>query len=269
MRHFILALTVLAAFASCQPVKSPHSEPNNQLSFLSATAYTQQSAEYRAVCLQTYQLAGRALTEKIADYNSDSLKPAVVLDLDETVLDNSPYTAWQIANNKPYTTETWQKWTAMGKAKAVPGSKKFLKLADSLDVTIFYLSNRRVNRLEPTVKNMKDLGMPQSEPDHFYLKSSTSDKQPRRDSIMNQGYDILLFCGDNLGDFGSEWDHGTTAQRNETVMNSSSRFGTEFFIFPNPMYGKWDAALLDYNRDTSEAAKNQMRVDKLEKVEIY
>ena len=223
-----------------------------------ATLYTQQAAEYDALCYQAYELASIQLVKAL---EANPEKPAVVLDLDETVLDNSPYTAWQVVNDKPYSPETWAKWVQLAEAEPIPGVTDFLHLADSLGVTLFYISNRDQEAdLTATQKNMKAYGLPQLEDEHFYLKTTTSDKTERRKAVTDLGYNILLFIGDNLGDYDHIWDKPTlNSDRKQLVKVHDSEMGVKYIALPNTLYGTWEGAVYSYNRSLSETQKDSAR----------
>lgn len=241
-----------------------------------ATLFVQTAAEYRALCYQAYSLAEQRLHEHLhaweADHGARSGRPtgagkagpAIVTDLDETVLDNSAYTAWQIENEKPYTPETWAEWTALAQAPLVPGAADFLHLADSLGVQIFYVSNRKQNERPATISNMAELGLPQLDTTHFFLKTTTSDKTERREKIEALGYDVLLYLGDNLGDFDARWDKQPAAVRAERADAARADFGSRFIVFPNPLYGSWEGALYGYDWGLSMAQRNAARREALQ-----
>jgi 5'-nucleotidase (lipoprotein e(P4) family) len=258
-RAVLLFLT--AALAGCQtsPQNTPSAADETSQEYLEAAVlFVQTAAEYRALCYQAYN-AGERQLRAIADTASTTENLAVVLDLDETVLDNSPYTAWQIEANLPYSKETWAQWTDQAAADLVPGVQRFLNVADSLGFGIFYISNRDTSALNATWKNMGIYGLPQIEPDHFYLKSTTSDKTERRDAVRDRGYEIVLFAGDNLGDYDARWDKAATADRNAAADAARDDFGTKFLMLPGPLYGSWLASLYNYNWSLTEAQRDSLR----------
>lgn len=238
-------------------VQEPVIQANHQEYLVGATLFTQHSGEFMALCYQAYEMAGEKLRSKL---DSQVVKPAVILDLDETVLDNSPYTAWQIKTNNAYSDETWELWTDQANAEPIPGAVEFLQLADSLGVTLFYVSNRlRVNALHSTIENMRNLNIPQADEKHLYLKTTTSDKTARRDSILAEGYTILLYIGDNLGDFSAYWDKKSNADRNEEVVKQEAKFGNDYIILPNAIYGTWEAASYNFDRSLTEQQADSAR----------
>jgi 5'-nucleotidase (lipoprotein e(P4) family) len=250
---------------SCRKLK--HDLPDQRLDhgttqeyLVGGTLWTQNSAEWRALCYQAYGWAERRLEEELVELASSPVgEMAIVTDLDETVLDNSAYMAWQIEQDVPYNPETWAHWTALAEAPAVPGARRFLRLADSLGVTIFYVSNRKVEEREATMRNMEALGLPQVDTAHFLLKTSTSDKTERRERIEAMGYEVLLYLGDNLGDFDGRWDKQSTAVRAEEADAARDAFGDRWIVFPNPLYGTWEGAIYGYDWGLSPEQRDSAR----------
>lgn len=264
MKNYIIAIALAGILSACSSVSEPTitSEKHvpSQEHIVNATLFTQQAAEYRALCYQAYNLASMKLVEALKE---NPTNPAVLLDLDETVLDNSPYFGWQIKQDKPFTPATWSQWVAKGEADAIPGVTDFLHLADSLDVSLFYVSNRDTSGLMPTMKNMQVLGMPQTEKDHYLLKSTTSDKSERRQAILDKGHTILLFIGDNLGDYQSIWDKPTPNDKRKSLVDEHHlEMGNNFIVLPNALYGTWLASVynFDYNQSDSLLYKERIEV---------
>lgn len=227
-----------------------------------AVLFVQQAAEYRALCYQSYQVAADRLREIL---QADSVKrPAVVLDLDETVLDNSPYAGWQVKNRAPYSRETWQRWVQMAGAEAVPGALPFLRLADSLGVRLYYITNRREVGRQATLQNLRALGVPQADSSHLLMRTSTSNKTPRRERVEQQGYAPVLLIGDNLGDFMHIWDDVPREQRWAAVEEKRRLFGRRFILLPNPVYGEWEGATYGYRFDRSPQKLDSLRRAALE-----
>ena len=81
---------------------------NEQL--VMATLWMQTSAEYRALCHQSFNLAKMNLDTFLSTY-SGSKPVSVIVDADETVIDNSTYEAWLIGNNFGYSSKTWVPWS--------------------------------------------------------------------------------------------------------------------------------------------------------------
>lgn len=222
-----------------------------------AVLYVQQAAEYEALCRQAYQVAQDRLA---LAFDKDSLEnPAVILDLDETVLDNSPYAAWQVQHNRPYDPKSWQGWVELAQAEAVPGSPQFLSAADRSGVTIFYLTNRHEAGRDATLENLRKLELPQADSSQLLMRSTMSNKAPRRNAIRERGYEAFLYIGDNLGDFKQLWDDLPGKDRKAQVKKYERSLGRRFILLPNPVYGEWLKALYQHRRGMTEEAKDSAR----------
>lgn len=206
-----------------------------------ATNWYQTSGEARALYLQGYNIATQRLKEYL---KTPHTKPySIVLDLDETVLDNSPYQAENIILGRGYDSKSWDEWVNMKKAKAVPGAKEFLQFADKNGVKIYYISDRTESQLEATIENLRAEGIPVQANDSVLLKNKDdkSGKVNRREYVKNHTQLIMLF-GDNLSDF-DLFSSKSIDERNAKVEELSKEFGDRFVIFPNPLYGAFETAI--------------------------
>jgi acid phosphatase len=202
---------------------------------LNATLWIQSSAEYRAVALQTYALARRALDAALAE--PAALPPAIMLDLDETALDNTRYAARSIRKNKMFLfDDDWTRWVAESAADAVPGAAEFLVYAESRGVTPFYITNRGTDMEAATRANLQKLGFPVDE-DTLLVRRDTYDKTSRRDFVA-AGHRVLLLFGDDLNDFTGASGKSVT-ERQAIADAAAQEWGTRWFVLPNPMYGSW------------------------------
>jgi 5'-nucleotidase (lipoprotein e(P4) family) len=205
-----------------------------------AVAWQQNSGEYAALCHQAFN-AGRVHVESLTPSSGE--KRAVVFDIDETVLDNSPYAAWQVVTGSPWGTETWEAWCNAAQADAVPGALEFTRFLTSRGIDVFYVSNRPGSVLKTTADNLERLGFPNADADHVFLQQTTSDKQPRLDKITVEGYAIVMLVGDNLDDFDSILRKENNAERLGWVADKSDAFGVSRIVLPNPVYGTFESAL--------------------------
>jgi 5'-nucleotidase (lipoprotein e(P4) family) len=264
--HFILTAAVfIGLLAACKTETSPEAKQvekatANQSYIGAATLFMQSSAEHKALCYQAYNLAKWRLDQYLAD---NPQNPAVITDLDETVLDNSAYSGWQLDSDQPYGKDTWAKWVELEEATLVAGAKEFLDYADQLGVKIFYVSNRLEGSLDVTMSNMKALELPQVEAGNFYLKSETSNKTARRQAIYDQDYQVLLYLGDNLADFSEIWERGNPSERAEKAARSQQDFGSRFIVFPNPVYGTWEGSIYDFNWSLNPEQRDSARMSQL------
>ena len=194
------------------------------------------SAEYKALCLQAYNAAKNKLDIELSKNIDETL--AIVADLDETILNNTPYNEMLIEKNTSFNQENWSDWVNKKIATAVPGSLDFFNYADSKGVEIIYLSNRRVENYEPTKENLISLGFPFKESTQMLLRTNSRDKDERRKSIEN--YNIIMFIGDNLGDFDSTFFDKDNEERWEISKSKKEKFGDSFILIPNLIYGDWE-----------------------------
>lgn len=226
-----------------------------------AVDWFQQSGEYRALAYQSFNSARAAWDQSAKQGHA---KRAVIVDLDETMLDNSAYSAWQAKNNKPFDDKTWSQWTQARQALAVPGAVDFANYVNSHGGTMFYVSNRDSKDFDATVANMKALGFTGVSDKTVRLKTDSSNKQARFDAIKAEGYDVVMYIGDNLNDFGKATYHKDQPQRQQFASDNRSKFGTQFIVLPNPMYGDWEGALApNYYKlnaaQQAEARENALR----------
>ena len=194
------------------------------------------SAEYKALCLQAYNAAKNKLDIELSKNIDETL--AIVADLDETILNNTPYNEMLIEENTSFNQENWSDWVNKKIATAVPGSLDFFNYADSKGVEIIYLSNRKVENYEPTKENLISLGFPFKESTQMLLRTNSRDKDERRKSIEN--YNIIMFVGDNLSDFDSTFFDKDNEERWEISKSKKEKFGDSFILIPNLIYGDWE-----------------------------
>ncbi|MCG2461489.1 5'-nucleotidase, lipoprotein e(P4) family [Flavobacteriaceae bacterium F89] len=227
-----------------------------------AAAWQQKAGEYRALCFQAYSLAKTRLD--ILLQQEHVKPPAIVTDIDETILDNSPYQIHQALQNEEYSDASWMEWTAKIDCDTVPGALSFLRYAKSKGVAIFYITNRLEAERDPTLKDLQRWGFPDAVNDHLTLKTTTSNKDLRRKNVMDN-HEVLLLLGDNLGDFSGIFDKIPVTERNDLVQDNSWKFGSRFIVLPNVMYGSWDGAIYNYDHKLSAEGKEKAIIHSLKK----
>lgn len=205
----------------------------------------QKAAETKALYLQGYNVATDRLKEIL---KTPSDKPySIVLDLDETVLDNSPYQVQNVKDGTAFNPKDWDVWVKKAAAKAVPGAKDFLQFADQNGVQIYYISDRTTSQVDDTIKNLKKEGIPVQGRDHLmFLEEGVKSKEGRRQAVQEKTNLVLLF-GDNLVDF-ADFSKTSEADRDKKLEELQKEFGEKFIIFPNPMYGSWESAVYAGNK---------------------
>jgi len=221
-----------------------------------ASLYQQRAAEYKALCFQAYNIARERIDEAIKKHSTKPL--AVVTDIDETLLDNSPYDAARAIRNKDYTSKTWKEWTAKAIADTVPGAPSFFKYAASKGVKVFYVTNRDEDERAATLKNLQRYHLPYADNAHLLLRNGPSSKESRRQEVLKK-YNIVLLCGDNLPDFDALYDNNPSEQ-NRTAATEKLRkqFGKRYIVIPNPTYGDFEGALFKFNYKLTRAQKDSI-----------
>ena len=294
MRLHVLAASVLAAALSltaCQHVQpapppaqaevagatAPGADPGIPDDNLNAVLWVQTSAEYRALSEQTFRAAATQLDRALAEADWDALvpgeranpgtglPPAVVMDIDETVLDNSPYQARLVRDGTQYDEATWAGWVEERNAAALPGVVEFARAASARGITIVYISNRARHLDEATIANLRSVGMPVKDAGVFLglgthvegCEQHGSEKNCRRQRV-GRDYRVLMQFGDQLGDFVQVLSN--TAAGRAALLDAHGRwFGERWWMLPNPTYGSWEPAAFanDWSqpRESRRAAK--------------
>lgn len=231
--------------------------------------YMQKAAEYRALTYQAFNLAKLKLDADADKKSQKSLSKAerktpraVVVDIDETVLDNSPAQAFTAKNRLPFELKGWYEWGEMRKAKAIPGAVDFANYAKSKGVRIFYVSNRDEVQKQATIDNLKAVGFPDISAENVVLRQKESGKEARRKAIAEK-YRIVILMGDNLNDIAQVYEKRSIAERFAEVDKVKNDWGTKFIVLPNAMYGEWESAIYEYQRLT-ETQKTEKRINSLE-----
>ncbi|MCK5884042.1 MAG: 5'-nucleotidase, lipoprotein e(P4) family [Bacteriovoracaceae bacterium] len=253
MKKIILGLVIGFMAISCNSKQGP-----TQDQLLHATVWYQQSAEFRALSYQAFNVAKMRIDMDLM-MNRGAGKKAIIVDVDETIVDNSPYQASGILNNRVFSNESWREWVDMAQAKALPGSVEFLNYAHSKGYTVFYISNRKQKgELLPTLKNLKALGFPVVK-ENMMFKTTTSSKIDRRKMVTDKGHRIALLMGDAMGDFKEGYKKKNNSEQMAQADADKERFGADFIVLPNPMYGKWETATYKFNYKLSEKEKVDAR----------
>jgi 5'-nucleotidase (lipoprotein e(P4) family) len=251
----ILAAAVAAQNAAVSPAKEAQADNDYQIG---AVLWTQSAAEARALRYQAFAFARLLFDRDLRVNRRLRRKRAIVVDVDETVLDNSAYQAELIFKRQPYTEASWTEWCDRAEAIAIPGAVDFLRHAASRGARIFYVTNRRQNVKEATIRNLKQKGFPDVGEQTVLVRTDASTKEPRRRQISER-YRIVLLMGDNLADFSDIFEGKTTEARAAAVDETRGKFGAQFVMLPNPMYGDWESAVYGYDFKLSEEEKAARR----------
>lgn len=264
----VMILLLMASFTSCRPQQKLTAGDRGAPMVLKgpawAAAWQQMAGEYKALCYQAYNLAKMRLDILL---QQPYTKPvAVVTDIDETVLDNSPYQVHQALLNEEYSDVSWMEWTNKVDCDTVPGALSFLRYAKAKGATVFYITNRLENERAATLKDLQRWGFPDATDDHLTMKTITSGKETRREKVADH-YEILLLLGDNLSDFSNVFDKKSLEERNAHTRNNAAMFGSKFIVLPNAMYGDWEAAIYQYRNELPPPKKDSIILKSLKKYE--
>jgi 5'-nucleotidase (lipoprotein e(P4) family) len=231
-RSFIHAAACALIFGALVHAQQP--SPVHELGI----KYMRDSEEYATLARQVYRTAGEAVTRTKQKRQGQW---AVVLDVDETTLDNSTYQLERAAYGLPYDEGSWGAWVARREAPAVPGVIGFLEVVRRSGGHVAWITNRSASLAGPTRDNLKALGVWTDDDRLCPPKNERDPKATRRREVMTGTGDcswrgtpmsIVAFIGDQLGDF-------PTAAERIPDTGTDAAFGSTCFLVPNSMYGAW------------------------------
>ncbi|MFT7589338.1 MAG: 5'-nucleotidase (lipoprotein e(P4) family) [Limisphaerales bacterium] len=239
---------------------------------LNGVLWTQTSPEFMVSSAQAFTLAELQVEKAIADKNwtalpdqtSDyqSLAPAVIVDVDETMLDNSPFQARLVEDGKEFDPELWSQWVNEIQAEAISGAKEFVDFLDQKGVKIFYVTNRVLEA--PTVKNIQlklDADVTSADVYCKYEKEEWgSNKTPRR-NLIAENYRVVLLIGDDYNDF-TDLGKVSPSERVAKASAFEKYWGTKWIVLSNPHYGNWERSL--YIGENKKKGKLKEKYSKLE-----
>src|SRR6266536_584447 len=264
----IVFCTVLIAnipFAFAQTTSPAVTQTAGASEYLTgAVSWTQSSAEYRALAYQTFTLARLRLDQELRSHRAKRgarlRRPAVIVDVDETVLDNTRYEAELVLRGLSFDPAMWSAWCQRAEAGAVPGAVDFLNYATGRGVHVFYITNRRRPEKAGTIANLQELGFPDPTEENVMVREegATSSKESRRQRVALR-FNVLLLLGDVLSDFNDHFSSKSTAERAAQVERERAEFGTRFIVVPDPMYGDWENAIFENKPNLTEEQKRAYR----------
>lgn len=260
----VYLLSLLFFFASNSGCVTTSSQQEN----LDAVLWVQSSSEFSAATLGTYAAATTALQRIAMERPTDADRMAVVMDVDETILDGSRYQAQNVLDDVGYQAETLDEYFALREGAAIPGAIDFIKAAQDLGISVFFVTNRpcRVRadnsgdcpQKEDTLANLRQVGVdagasalflrgervPErcmrflSDLEHQQGKWTVSDKTSRR-QCAELDHETVMLIGDQLGDFIGGLGDTTPESRKVLLGQYEENWGNTWFMIPNPTYGPW------------------------------
>lgn len=260
-RQLLASLAVAALLTACggnKEMNNPQAEEapvNLSDQMLLGTLWMQQSVEARVIKEQLFEVAKEKLSHNMSQYKGK--KPlAVIVDIDETILDNAPYSARLVKTGKDFNSETWNAWVNEANADLVPGAADFLKYAESKGVEVFYISNRRDENRDITIENLRNFELPYADETHVMLRTETSDKTERRNQVKSQ-FKVLLLVGDQMTDFAEQVEEFQPDVPNYNIIMDSLK--SSFVLLPNPLYGEFESMIYQHQSNLSNKQKDELR----------
>ncbi|MCI5192452.1 MAG: hypothetical protein D3915_04915 [Candidatus Electrothrix sp. AU1_5] len=261
-----LRLFFLSILLVCNAVGTTAKAENPPEMFLSVL-WAQASAEWNMASQQAFHLATLNLEKALHDpswtaaleqqENYHSLPPAVIVDVDETLLDNSPLAARLILAEKEYDPQLWLEWVKESSAAPMPGAVSFIRCAKEKDVAVFYVTNRKVKN--ETVRNIKNVIDPDVKPEQVLCKKERpewgSDKTSRR-AFLAEKFRILLLIGDDYNDF-AFLGKSSPEERIGKAVKQKKYWGKKWILISNPVHGSWKTAL--YGHDYSLTGEEKLK----------
>lgn len=254
MKRLLLSIAFFAAGCTAATSSLPCRPAD---ATINATLWQQTAAEYDAIARQTYGTAQRMLDAALADPDWNALDgtpasspapAAIILDVDETILDTSPFQSDLIRAGGAFSEERWHEYAMRDASRPIHAALDFLRHASGRGIRIFYITNRTAEEEPALRRTLERLGFPlDAQEDNLLTKNdrpewSSSDKTPRRQFVASNHRVIMLF-GDDLNDFAPARGK-SVEERAEIVRSNAARWGRQWFALPNPIYGSWERSLL-------------------------
>ncbi|WP_168878757.1 HAD family acid phosphatase [Rhizobium sp. P28RR-XV] len=251
-RTLVTAIGLVAALPALgADLPAPSPDDN-----LNAVLWDQTSVEAQANALGAYTLGRIRLDEALADKSwtaapveqtgsFQDFPPAIILDVDDTILNTSPYQAHNITGGTSFTPQSWTQYVNAQQDKPIAGAVEFTQYAASKGVKVFYVTNRTADEEGPTVEEMKRFGFPMGDNVDTFLSAKEqpdwgSAKGTRR-AFIAKNYRVLLMFGDNFGDFTDDYK-GTVEERQKVFEANAAHFGHDWIAIANPTYGSFESA---------------------------
>lgn len=246
-RRTAAAALAAASVAACapatattpSPAPAPVSAPSRgAVGLTNDVHWARNAAEHRAIYLEVYRMAADRLPALVATRRDGTW--GVILDADETVLDNSEYEVSRVPFGGTYDPAAWTAWVQQGRAPALPGAPQFTARVHELGGKVVIVTNRTEAECAATRTNLAQVAITT---DLVLCRGATGDKNPRFQAVQNgtaqAGFPaiaVLEWIGDNIEDFPA------LKQTVRALPDSAfPHFGSDYFALPNAMYGSWQS----------------------------
>jgi 5'-nucleotidase (lipoprotein e(P4) family) len=242
---------------------------------LDAVLWQTTSAEYRVLAQSIYATARLHLDRALADRqwtalptqkeNFQNLPPAVIMDVDETVIDTGKFQSQLVKNHARFSSAPWRDWLNRNEPAAVPGAVEFISFAQSRGVTVFFVTNREHATKPITRVNLATIGVKLPDQVDTVLTRNerpdwSSDKTSRQ-TFIARSHRVLMLFGDDLADFISDYRGAPQTRMREALKHDE--WGSKWFMLPNPMYGSWEGSLYDFSSELNSEAVSKRKFDQL------
>ena len=246
----------VSTIAACSSTASTPLAGEKTHTLSNAVVYQTSSKEYPVLSSFVYNQAIAALPTRFADGD------VVVMDVDETVLDNSTYQKERESVGLGYSSKSWADWVKREEATLVPGVAAFIDEVVVRNGKVALITNRDKTLDSHTWNNLLAQGLPLTTSNTCVVGRTAEDKEAVGQEGMVNDKDLRrmqltqgkIACSNTSKDVSSTWavphtiimqigdnieDVGGVTQESANVELLMPRVGTEIFILPNPMYGSW------------------------------
>lgn len=257
MRLRLITALTLACAAGCARSAATRDSTN-------AILWVRTAVEYEAAVRQSFELASLRLERALA---AGPASPAIIADLDETLLDNSAFEARLLVDDRPFDPDAWNAWLAGDAARAMPGAVAFVAAARQRGVAVFFVTNRHERLRGPTVDTLRRVGLlDASETGERLLMRGqrpgwTDDKESRRAEVA-RSHQVVLLIGNDLNDFAS-CGGMTIEERRALFEQRADRFARDWVVVPSPTWGSWLEALHDHRDGLSDGERRARHLARL------
>jgi 5'-nucleotidase (lipoprotein e(P4) family) len=287
IRRILVSVVCVLVASSCAAQTKRQSRPcdcneRDTHERLNGTLWMQTSAEYEALAATTYRQATESVLAMKKDIdagkkvhsaaleqpgcNDRKLKPAVIVDIDETILDNSPMSGQLIEERVGWDQAMWDDWVRLQRADFIAGADGFVTAVRKAGVEVFFVTNRKESEERDTLQDLRPMVvtdrqlLASAEKDEVSGEVWTSEKKTRRAAVARE-YWILALVGDDLADFipGVRSDVSPDERRG-AMKQHADRFGEQWFLLPNPLYGSWESAVVKTTGDANQLAEKRSKV---------